>query len=124
MEGVHVTAECPPCVTSGHLCCGWSVRFLPWADSSPLRRLGDINHDDPKFSSASNAHGETMQSTCPLDHSVEVTIPSFLCRACHPELNARVASQPDLTAEAEMLRTPAEEAAHQAQASCQAAIAA
>ena len=44
-----------------------------------------------------------MQSTCLLDHSVEVTIPSFLCRACHPELNARVASQPNLTAEAEML---------------------
>jgi len=65
-----------------------------------------------------------MQSTCLLDHSVEVTIPSFLCRACHPELNARVASQPNLTAEAEMLRTSAEEAPHQRQASCQAAIAA
>jgi hypothetical protein len=72
----------------------------------------------------SNPHGETMQSTCLLDHSVEVTIPSFLCRACHPELNARVASQPNLTAEMETLQTPAEGAARQRQLSYQAAIAA
>jgi len=65
-----------------------------------------------------------MQSTCLLDHSVEATIPSFLCRACHPELNVRVASQPILTAEVETLRTSAEEAAHQRQLPYQAAIAA
>lgn len=43
--------------------------------------------------------GETMQTTCLIDHSLEGTIPRFLCRACHPELNVSAATRAKLDAE-------------------------
>jgi hypothetical protein len=67
--------------------------------------------------------GETMQTTCLLDHSLEGTIPRGLCRACHPEFNARAAPPAELNA-SEAPRSAAEEAAHWRQLSFEAAIAA
>ena len=40
-----------------------------------------------------------MQTTCLIDHSLEGTIPRFLCRACHPELNVSAATRAKLDAE-------------------------
>jgi hypothetical protein len=67
--------------------------------------------------------GETMQTTCLLDHSLDGTIPRGLCRACHPEFNTRAAPPAELNA-SEAPRSAAEEAAHWRQLSFEAAIAA
>ena len=64
-----------------------------------------------------------MQTTCLIDHSLEGTIPRFLCRACHPELNVSAATRAKLDAEDRGARPVAEEA-HQPGSFQSAAIAA
>jgi hypothetical protein len=69
--------------------------------------------------------GEMMPTTCLRDHSLEGTIPRFLCRACHPELNVSAATRAERDAEDREARPRAvAEEAHQPGSFQSAAIAA